>query len=77
MTCFLIWRIGLIVVGLLAGKERRRGQTIGDGKGTCSGRHQERMGGLWLGLPHGQCVWCCKVTASSGAEPCLWEDAVA
>lgn len=27
MTCFLIWRIGLIVVGLLAGKERRRGQT--------------------------------------------------
>lgn len=57
MTC-LIWR-----------KQRRRGQDlVGDGKVPVPEWHQERMGGLWPGLPHRQCVQCCKVIASSGTD---------
>lgn len=54
--------------------KKKRKDLIGDGKVPVSGWHQERMGGLWPGLPHRPCtmlqsdgfLWRC---------PCFWADA--
>lgn len=78
MTCFLIWRMGPVVVGL---SSQRKGEEGGASVVMakfpipgCLQRDQERLGGLWPGLQHRQCMWRCKVTA--GVSPFLLADAM-